>query len=116
MIEQASIFTVVLASFKIIEMLITKLLNKKDENGICKHNCNFNDDLRSKLNDIHKSSERQTRVCEMLEQKDGDGIPLAFYPRSYNDIQKDMKKSLDTICMNSKKQIDILQRIEKNFE
>lgn len=122
-VENGGTLAVVIAIIEFAKFLISRYKNKKNNgelktgiSGVCKHNCNLSADMQSKINDLHILSEKQAIVCEMLNKTDNNGTPLVFSHRSAEEDIKDMKKSLTNICLNSKKQIDLLERIERKLE
>jgi len=88
----------VIVSFgKICEILILKFVPEKSS---------LTDDERSKLNYIYGVN----------KEKDHDGIPLVYVPRSWAETQKDMKDVMQRIVNDQTRIADILERIEKKLE
>lgn len=88
----------VIVSFgKICEILILKFVPEKSA---------LTDDERSKLNYIYGIN----------KEKDNDGVPLVYVPRSWAETQKDMKDVMQRIVNDQTRIADILERIEKKLE
>jgi hypothetical protein len=90
------IFTIV-ALAKIIEVLIIKFMPEKS--------C-LTELERHHLSYLH----------ELHAQKDKDGVPLVYVPRSWAETQKDMKDVMQRIVNDQTRIADILERIEKKLE
>ncbi len=90
----AAIVAVVIALGKVIEMLIAKSAPKKSI-------------LTEEERDWMKTT------FEVLEKTDMDGTPLAYVPRSWAEIQKEMQHAMIKIVGDQRRIADILERIEK---
>jgi len=94
--ELAAIVAVVMAFAKIIELLIMKAIPKKST-------------LTEEERDWMKSTH------EILERCDVDGTPLAYVPRSWAEIQKEMQHAMTKIVGDQRRIADILERIDKKL-
>ena len=93
----AAIVAIVIALGKIIEVLIVKAMPKKSV---------LTDEERDWMRSAH----------EILEKCDSDGTPLAYIPRSWAEIQKDMQGVMIQIVGDQRRIADILERIDKKLD
>ena len=88
---------VVVSFGKICEMLLMKFMPEKSS---------LSEDERIKLYYIYS----------LHTEKDNDGVPLVYVPRSWGETQKDMKDVMQRIVNDQTRIADILERIEKKLE
>jgi hypothetical protein len=93
----AAIVAVVVVLGKIIEVLLIKSMPKKSV-------------LTDEERDWMKS------LYEILDKCDTDGTPLAYVPRSWAEIQKDMQGVMTQIVGDQRRIADILERIDKKLD
>jgi hypothetical protein len=88
---------VIVAFGKICEILLLKFMPQHST---------LTEDERAKLNHVY----------HITKEKDLDGIPLVYVPRSWGQTQKDMKDAMQRIVNDQTRIADILERIEKKLE
>ena len=88
---------VVISFGKICEILLLKFMPEKST---------LSEDERMKLSYIYS----------IHTEKDNDGVPLVYVPRSWAETQKDMKDVMQRIVNDQTRIADILERIEKKLE
>jgi len=55
-------------------------------------------------------------IYNIHTEKDNDGVPLVYVPRSWAETQKDMRNVMQRIVNDQTRIADILERIEKKLE
>jgi len=88
---------VVISFGKIAEILLLKFMPEKSA---------LSEDERMKLSYMYS----------IHTEKDNDGVPLVYVPRSWAETQKDMKDVMQRIVNDQTRIADILERIEKKLE
>ncbi len=107
-----TISTVVAGLVKIIEYLISYILKKnKPDSGL---------EYKQRFSEIHSLA---CKSYEILNQRDHDGIPLCYFPRSSADINKEILDSqrkiserLVEVASTQKQIAELLDRIERRLD
>lgn len=87
--ETSIVVTVVLAAFKTIELVISKMREKPE----------------------NEDSQKISRLYEMHMKTDDDGTPIWYFPRSQRRIQQDIIDKIQDIAENQIKTATIMERI-----
>jgi hypothetical protein len=93
----AAIVAVVVGLGKVIEILVIKAAPQKSV---------LMDEERDWLQHTYKT----------IAQRDTDGTPLVYVPRSWAEIQKEMQGVMTKMVTDQRRIADILDRIDKKLE
>ena len=94
---------------KIIERLVDRFADKKKKEGnghTNGHSSTLDPQVSQAIKEIH----------DVVQLRDGDGVPLVYWPRSQMETQKEMAKSLVDINRGQDKMVDRLERVGDSLE
>ncbi len=120
-----AILTIALTLLRILEFIITKVLNKQrtlsnEEYDKIKNIENKIKAVYIKIEDKPTLNEEQNRMLRDLldlhSRTDADGIPLHYFPRSFIEAQKEIVEVLQEISSHQEKTTYILEALNRNIE
>jgi hypothetical protein len=114
----AAMMGVIMALIKILEIFCSWLLNKLIvNNDVSKNNKDhigivMLDSEYSKL--VRETYDMTLKMKDIIVQKDLDGAPLVYYPRSVVDEQKKVCGIIKDISSLQEKELDLQEQINDN--